>query len=67
MGTEIKDLVAFDEEGNEKATDYYRMMKVVADAGYSGYIGVEWEGGHPGTTEGILLTKDLIERASAAL
>ena len=43
------------------------MMKIVADAGYRGYIGIEWEGGTPGTTEGILLTKALLERAIAAL
>ncbi len=58
---------AFDAEGNETKSDYFRMMKIVADAGYRGYVGVEWEGGKPGTTEGILLTKALIERASAAL
>ena len=58
---------AFDTEGNETKTDYFRMMQIVAAAGYRGYIGVEWEGGTPGTTEGILLTKRLIERAIAAL
>lgn len=57
----------FDAEGNETKTDYFRMMKIVADAGYGGYVGVEWEGGKPGTTEGIMLTKALIERAVAAL
>lgn len=58
---------AFDAEGNETKTDFYRMMKIVDDAGYKGYVGVEWEGGKPGATEGILLTKTLIERAVAAL
>lgn len=58
---------AFDAEGNETEIDYFRMMKIVADAGYQGYIGVEWEGGKPGTTEGIMLTKALIERAGATL
>jgi len=57
----------FNAQGNETRTDYFRMMKIVADAGYKGYIGVEWEGSTPGTTEGILLTKALIERAIAAL
>jgi sugar phosphate isomerase/epimerase len=57
----------FDGAGNETRSDYYRMMKIVADAGYRGYIGIEWEGGTPGTTEGILLTKALLERAIAAL
>jgi sugar phosphate isomerase/epimerase len=58
---------AFDDEGNEVGTDYCRMMKIVAAAGYSGYIGIEWEGKTPGTTEGIMLTKVLIEKAVAAL
>lgn len=58
---------AFDAEGNETKSDYFRMMNIVADSGYTGYIGVEWEGGNPGTTEGILMTKALIERAVAAL
>ncbi len=58
---------AFDAEGNETETDFFRMMRIVADSGYKGYIDVEWEGAKPGTTEGILLTKKLIERAIAAL
>ncbi|VGO21076.1 sugar phosphate isomerase/epimerase family protein [Pontiella sulfatireligans] len=58
---------AFDAEGNETKSDYFRIMKIVADSGYRGYVGVEWEGGKPGTTEGIMLTKALIERAIAAL
>lgn len=58
---------AFDADGNETTKDYYRIMKIVDDAGYRGYIGVEWEGGKPGAKEGILLTKALIERAIAAL
>ena len=58
---------AFDAAGNETNTDYFKMMKIVADAEYKGYVGVEWEGKTPGTTEGVLLTKALIEKAVAAL
>ncbi|VGO17810.1 hypothetical protein PDESU_06412 [Pontiella desulfatans] len=58
---------AFDAEGNETKSDYFRIMKIVADSGYRGYVGVEWEGSKPGATEGILLTKALIERAVAEL
>ena len=54
---------AFDAEGNETKSDYYRIMKIVAASGYSGYVGIEWEGGTPGTTEGIAL----VESAVAAL
>ena len=52
----------FDEEGNEKRTDYVKMMQIVVGAGYHGYVGIEWEGGKPGEVEGILLTKRLLER-----
>ncbi len=53
---------AFDEQGNEKSTDYLRMMKLVLAAGYHGWVGIEWEGGNPDEYEGIRLTKKLLER-----
>lgn len=53
---------AFNEAGDETKTDYARMMKIVRDAGYTGYVGIEWEGGAPSEAEGILLTKRLLER-----
>ena len=34
----------FDGKGNETHTDYFRMMKIVLDAGYSGFVGIEYEG-----------------------
>jgi sugar phosphate isomerase/epimerase len=57
----------FDDEGNEVRTDYRRMMKIVLDAGYHGYVGVEWEGSSPGEDEGIRLTKSLLERVRGEL
>jgi hypothetical protein len=51
----------FDEQGNEIHTDYRRMMKIVLDAGYRGYVGVEYEGGKLGEYEGIRATKRLLE------
>lgn len=53
----------FDEEGNEIHSDYVRMLKIVKDAGYKGYIGVEYEGSEMGEEEGILATKDLLIKA----
>lgn len=50
----------FDEQGNEIHTDYERMMNIVKDAGYKGYIGVEYEGNELGEAEGILATKNLL-------
>ncbi|MCP5524541.1 MAG: sugar phosphate isomerase/epimerase [Verrucomicrobiales bacterium] len=51
----------FDEKGNELHTDYRRMMKIVLDAGYRGYVGVEYEGGRLSEPDGILATKRLLE------
>src|SRR5262245_13293779 len=33
----------FDDKGEETHTDYLKMMKIVLDAGYRGYIGIEYE------------------------
>jgi sugar phosphate isomerase/epimerase len=52
----------FDEEGRETRTDYRRMLGVVLDAGYRGWIGVEYEGSKQGELEGIKLTRELLER-----
>ncbi len=53
----------FDSAGNEVDTDYRRMMEIVLEAGYRGYVGIEWEGGEPESEiEGVLLTKRLLER-----
>lgn len=52
----------FDAEGNELHTDYRRMMKIVLDAGYRGYVGIEYEGSKLGEPEGIRATQALLER-----
>jgi L-ribulose-5-phosphate 3-epimerase len=52
----------FDADGNETKTDYAKMMQIVRDAGYTGFVGIEWEGGSPSEHEGILLTKRLLEK-----
>lgn len=55
----------FDEEGNEVNTDYYKMLKIVRDAGYTGYIGIEYGGSQMSEPDGILATKALLEKAGA--
>ncbi|MFM8953353.1 MAG: sugar phosphate isomerase/epimerase family protein [Planctomycetaceae bacterium] len=52
----------FDAEGNEVRTDYRRMMKIVLAAGYSGWVGIEYEGKALPEPEGIVATKKLLER-----
>ncbi len=54
----------FDEDGNEIDIDYARMLQIVKDAGYTGYIGVEYEGSELSETDGILATKNLLINAS---
>lgn len=58
---------AFDDEGNESNIDYMRMMRIVRDAGYHGYVGIEYEGKELGEMEGITATKALLERVRLGL
>ncbi len=57
----------FDAEGNETGTDYRKMLQIVLDAGYRGYIGVEYEGSKHPEVEGVKLTKALLERVREEL
>ncbi|WP_224484966.1 sugar phosphate isomerase/epimerase family protein [Robertkochia aurantiaca] len=50
----------FDTSGRETTIDFERMLKIVKDSGYSGYIGVEFEGSGVSEEQGILATKDLL-------
>ncbi len=47
--------------GKETKLDYGRIMKIVTDAGYHGFVGIEYEGGRLGEPEGIRATKKLLE------
>ncbi len=57
----------FDAQGNEIHTDYRRMMKIVLDAGYCGYVGIEYEGSTLSEPEGIRATKRLLEKVREEL
>ncbi|MEJ4089766.1 sugar phosphate isomerase/epimerase family protein [Galbibacter orientalis] len=50
----------FDENGNETTIDFYKMMKIVKDAGFTGFVGVEYEGEELSEEKGILATKALL-------
>ena len=52
----------FDEKGNEIHTDYKKMMGIVKKAGYSGWVGIEYEGSKLEEDEGIMATKRLLEK-----
>jgi sugar phosphate isomerase/epimerase len=57
----------FDEDGNEINTDYLKVMQIVLDAGYHGWVGIEYEGGKLGEYEGIRATKRLLEKCRQEL
>jgi len=51
---------AFDDSGQETTIDYARILKIVKDAGYTGRIGIEYEGEELSEAEGIRATKQLL-------
>lgn len=57
----------FDDAGNETKTDYAKMMKIVLKHGYSGYVGIEYEGGKLDEYAGVRATKALLERVRTEL
>ena len=50
----------FDTNGNETTIDFTRMLQIVKDAGYKGFVGVEYEGSRLDETAGTKATKDLL-------
>ncbi|PIB28590.1 sugar phosphate isomerase/epimerase family protein [Maribacter sp. 4G9] len=54
----------FDADGNEENIDYVKMLQMVKDTGYTGYIGVEYEGNVLSEEEGIIATRDLLLKAA---
>lgn len=52
----------FDDAGNETESDYRRLLSIVKDAGYRGYVGIEYEGSELSPIDGINATKALLEK-----
>ena len=50
----------FGPDGQEIHSDYPRIMKLVKDAGYNGFVGVEYEGSALSEEAGIIATRDLL-------
>lgn len=57
----------FDEAGNEKNTDFTKMMKIVKEHGYTGYVGIEYEGSDLSEEAGIMATKELLIRTGQSM
>jgi sugar phosphate isomerase/epimerase len=57
----------FDDQGNETGKDYRRLLKIVTDAGFDSWVGIEYEGSRLPEREGIRLTKQLLERVRTGM
>lgn len=50
----------FDEKGNETTIDYLRIMEMVKSVGYTGFVGIEYEGDRLSEEEGVKATRALL-------
>lgn len=67
----------FDANGDEAEIDFWKIFKMVKNSGFSGYVGIEYEGGlyrmakndskYKTNEEGILATKKLLEKIRSEL
>jgi sugar phosphate isomerase/epimerase len=57
----------FDAQGNETTKDYRRLMKIVLDAGFHSWVGIEYEGTRLPEREGVAATLALLERVRREL
>ncbi len=57
----------FDEQGNCIETDYAKMLPIVKAAGYTGHIGIEYEGSKLSEEDGIRATKALLEKVGIGI
>ena len=55
----------FDAEGNETRVDFAKMMKIISDSKYTGYIDVEYEGNTLSEDEGIKASIILVNKVIA--
>ena len=55
----------FDARGDETTKDYRRLLKIVLDAGFRGWIGIEYEGERLSERDGVRATLRLLERLRA--
>lgn len=57
----------FDADGDETSIDYGRILRMVKDTGFTGYVGIEYEGHSLTANEGITKTKAMLERIGNGL
>jgi sugar phosphate isomerase/epimerase len=54
----------FGPDGNETSIDMHRMMKIVAEANYRDWVGIEYEGSRLTEFEGIAACKRFLDKVS---
>ena len=57
----------FNEKGEDTVIDYFRMMEMVKESGYKGFVGIEYEGDILSEEKGIEVTRDLLIRVGKQL
>lgn len=57
----------FDAEGNETTINYLRVMEMVKEIGYTGFVGIEFEGHGMTEAAGITATRDLLMKVGKQL
>jgi sugar phosphate isomerase/epimerase len=55
----------FDQDGNETVIDYVKMMKIISDSGFKGYIDVEYEGDKLSEPDGVKASIALVNKVIA--
>lgn len=60
-------VIEYDGAGNEANIDFHRMMRIVLDTGYRGYVSLEYEGDQMSEMEGMRAMVRLMERVRADL
>jgi len=63
---DARPLVTIDKE-EKREIDYLKMMKIVLDSGYHGYVGIEYEGSELDEHEGVRRTKTMLEQVREKL
>ena len=59
--------IDFDANGNCVETDYARMLKIIKDSGFHGYLGIEYEGEQLSEEEGVRKTKALLQKVASSM
>lgn len=58
---------AFNEQGEETTINYKKMLQIVKNAGFTGHIGIEYEGQELSPEEGVRATKKLLTKLGQEL